>query len=100
MQGGQMKYSLLFATLCMVILFTAAPGIAQDNNTAASQIDAMVGNDEIVIGDQTYKIASNAEFYARDERTKISLSRFDEGDWIEFSVNAEGEIDGMWFSSE
>jgi hypothetical protein len=95
-----MKYSLIFAALCMVILFTAAPGISQDNNTAASQIDAMVGNDEIVIADQTYKIASNAEFYARDERSKISLSRFDEGDWVEFSVNVKGEIDRMWVSSE
>lgn len=94
-----MKYSLAIATLCMVALLIAVPGIAQDN-TAASQIDAVVDHDEVVIGDQTYTIASNAEFYARDERTKISLSRFDEGDWVEFSVNAQGEIDSMWFSSE
>jgi hypothetical protein len=99
MQGGQMKYSLAIATLCMVVLLIVAPGFTQDN-TAASQIDAVVGIDEIVIGDQTYKIASNAEFYARDERTKISLSRFDEGDMVEFSVNAQGEIDAMWLSSE
>jgi len=94
-----MKYSLPIITLCMVILLVAAPGLTQDN-TAASQIDAVVGAGEIVIGDQTYTIASNAEFYARDERTKISLSRFDEGDWVEFSVNAQGEIDAMWLSSE
>lgn len=94
-----MKYSLAIAALCMVVLLIAAPGLAQDN-TAASQIDAVVGVEELVIGDQTYKIASNAEFYARDERTKISLSRFDEGDWVEFSVNAQGEIDAMWLSSE
>lgn len=94
-----MKYPIAFAALCFVVLLMAAPGIAQEN-TAASQIDAVVGNDEVVISDQTYKIASNAEFYARDERTKISFSRFDEGDRVEFSVNAKGEIDAMWFSSE
>lgn len=94
-----MKYPIVFAALCFVVLLMASPGIAQEN-TAASQIDAVVGNDEVVISDQTYKIASNAVFYARDERTKISFSRFDEGDQVEFSVNAKGEIDAMWFSSE
>ena len=54
----------------------------------------------IVIGDTTFAIASDARFFAQDERTPIGLSSFNEGDWVEFSVNADGRIDEMWLSSE
>lgn len=94
-----MRYSLMLTTILMAVLLLPAMGIAQDN-TAASQIDAFVDNNQILINDQLYTIASDAVFYARDERTRIDLSRFSEGDRVEFSLNVNGEIEAMWFSSE
>lgn len=94
-----MKYSIVVAAIGLAVLFMIAPGTAQSNE-ASSQIDAIVGNDEIVIGDTLYKIAPNAVFYARNERTEIAISSFEEGDWVEFSVNSNGEIDAMWLSTE
>jgi hypothetical protein len=95
-----MKYSFIIVATGFIILMGAiTPGLAQ-SDTAASQIDAIIDSNEIVIADQSYKIASNAEFYASDERSEISFSRFEEGDWVEFSLNENGEIDEMWMSSE
>ena len=95
-----MKYCLIITAICLAAtLMLTAPGIAQ-SNTAASQIDAFVDNNQIILSDQLYTIANNAVFYARDEQTQIDLSRFSEGDWVEFSLNVNGEIEEMWFSSE
>jgi hypothetical protein len=89
----------MMAAAIVLIMSAAAPGFAQENR-AGSQIDAVTGDNQVIIGDQLYEIAPDAVFYARDEQTKISFSRFEEGDWVEFSVNLDGEIDEMWFSSE
>jgi hypothetical protein len=94
-----MKLSFVTAAISLALLFVIAPGVAHCND-AASQISAIVDNGEIVIGDASYKVASNAVFYASDERTEISIASFDEGDWVEFSLNSKGEIDEMWLSSE
>jgi hypothetical protein len=69
-------------------------------NSAASQIGADPGDGVIILGDVAFTISSDARFFARDERTPISFSSFKEGDWVEYSVNDQGEIDEMWLSSE
>lgn len=94
-----MKHLLLIIGVALALLLPAVSGSAQ-GNPAASQINAILDDGVIVLGDVTFKIASDARFFARDERTAISVSRFKEGDWVEFSVNSNGEIDEIWFSSE
>ena len=94
-----MKYRLLIIGMALALLLPAVSGLAQ-GNPAAAQIEASPADGVIVLGDETFKIASDARFFAQDERTEISLSRFKEGDWVEFSVNSNGEIDEIRFSSE
>lgn len=94
-----MKHRLLIIGMALALLLPAVSGLAQ-GNSAATQIEASPADGVIVLGDVTFKIASDARFFAQDERTEISLSRFKEGDWVEFSVNSNGEIDEIWFSSE
>ena len=94
-----MKHWLLIIGIALTLLLPAASGLAQ-RNQAATQIEAIPGDGVVVLGDATFKIASDARFFAQDERTAISLSRFKEGDWVEFSVNSNGEIDEMWLSRE
>ncbi len=94
-----MKHRLLIIGVALALLLPAAAGLAQ-GNPAATQIEAVPGDGVIVLGDVTFKIASDARFFAQDERTAIAFSRFKEGDWVEFSVNSNGEIDEIWFSSE
>ena len=88
--------------LISVILSFLIPAISVSaaGNTAAVQIMAIPGDGMIVLGDVTFNIASDAHFFAADERTSISVTSFKEGDWVEFSVNSDGEIDEMWLSSE
>ena len=94
-----MKHRLLIIGMALALLLPAVSGLAQ-GNSAATQIEASPADGIIVLGDVTFKIASDARFFAQDERTEISLSRFKEGDWVEFSVNSNGEIDEIWLSSE
>lgn len=94
-----MKHWLLIIGIALTLLLPAVSGFAQ-RNQAATQIEAIPGDGVVVLGDATFKIASDARFFAQDERTAISLSRFKEGDWVEFSVNSNGEIDEMWLSPE
>ena len=94
-----MKHRLLIIGIALALLLPAVSGLAQ-GNPAATQIEVSPADGVIVLGDVTFKIASDARFFAQDERTEISLSRFKEGDWVEFSVNSNGEIDEIWFSSE
>lgn len=91
-----------FAAVALVVAahLVVIPELIAQDNSAASQIDAIVANDQVIIGDQSYRISSNAVFYAADERTQLRFSDFEEGDLVEFSVNSDGEIDEMWRSSE
>ena len=93
------KRLLIVGMLALGLLLAASAGLAQ-GSPAAAQIEAIPGDGTIVIGDMTFRIADKALFLGKDERTAISLSRFKEGDWVEFSVNSDGEIEEMWFSSE
>ena len=95
-----MNHRLLIIGVALALLLLTASGWAQQGNSAATQIEALPGDDIIILGDATFKIASDARFFARDERTAISFSTFKEGDWVEFSINDNGEIDEIWLSSE
>ena len=94
-----MKYRILIIGIVLALLMPALPGSAQ-SNPAATQIVAIQADDVIVLGDMTFKIAPDARFFARDEETAIPFESFEEGDWVEFSVNSNGEIDEIWLSSE
>jgi hypothetical protein len=94
-----MKHRLLIIGLASVLLLLTVPGWAQ-GNSAATQIEALPGDGVIVLGDVTFKIAPDARFFAQDERKEISFSTFKEGDWVEFSISDNGEIDEIWLSSE
>lgn len=94
-----MKQSVFIVGIITLALSLPVAALAQ-GNTAAVQIEAIPGDGTIVIGDTTFKLAAEALFLGKDERTETSLSRFKEGDWVEFSVNSDGEIEEMWFSSE
>jgi hypothetical protein len=94
-----MEKRLLRIGLVLLILLSAASVMAQ-SNPAAVQIESISDDGTIVLGDTTFAIATDARFFAQDERTAIALSGFSEGDWVEFSVNADGQIDEMWLSSE
>ena len=94
-----MKYRLLIIGIAFALLMPALPGSAQ-GNPAATQIVAIQADDVIVLGDVTFKIAPDARFFARDEVSPIAFESFKEGDWVEFSVNSNGEIDEIWLSSE
>ena len=85
--------------LVLLILLPVASGMAQSNQVAI-QIDSILDQGAIVLGDATYVIAPGARFFAQDERTSIAFSTFQEGDWVEFSVNDNGQIDEIWLSSE
>ena len=95
-----MKKRLLIIGLALLIMVPAVSGMAQ-SNPAATQISAISDDGgTIVLGDTTFAIASDARFFAQDERSPIPFSTFKEGDWVEFSVNSDGEIDELWLSSE
>lgn len=94
-----MKHRLLIIGLASIFLLLTVSGWAQENS-AATQIEALPGDGVVVLGDVTFKIASDARFFDQDERTAISFSTFKEGDWVEFSINDNGEIDEIWLSSE
>ena len=71
------------------------------NSRGGMQIDAIdSGSDTIVLGDMGFKIADDAKFYASDKRTAISLSQFEEGDWVGLIVNSNHEVIEMWLSPE
>ena len=101
-----MKYRLIVFAIIIVFVGSVSFGWTQDRLPAADNTDSEIiiesipSENEIVIGDITFRIASNAVFYARDKRTKVSFSRFRQGDSIGFSVSPNGEIDQMWFSAE
>jgi hypothetical protein len=95
-----MKQRLLIIGVALALLLPAICGLAAQGNSAATQIMATPGDGMIVLGDVTFTIAPDARFFAKDERTPIPLANFKEGDWVEFSVNSNGEIDEMWLSSE
>ena len=94
-----MKHRILFIGIALMLLWPAAFVSAQGNG-ASTEIVGIMDDGSIVLGDVVFKIASNARFFDRDERTPVSLASFQEGDWVEFSVNPDGEIDEMWLSSE
>jgi hypothetical protein len=94
-----MKQRLLMVGLAILILMGPIPGFGQ-GNPGASQINTITDEGVVVLGDVTYTIAPDARFFAQDERSPISISAFNEGDWVGFSVNADGQIDEMWLSSE
>jgi len=94
-----MKQRLLIVGLAILILMGPVPGFCQ-GSPAASQIDTITDEGAVVLGDVTYTIAPDARFFARDERSPIAFSAFKKGDWVGFSVNADGQIDEMWLSSE
>lgn len=94
-----MKSWILIAGIALVLLVPLSSA-ADELNTAAAQIIAIPNESEIVLGDMTFRIADHAQFYAQDERTSISYAQFKEGDWVEISINSDGEIDEMWLSSE
>ena len=86
--------TMIIGIITLVFLVTPALGLAQ------SQIDAILEDGFIVIGDTTFKIADDAVFFNQNESTKLSLSDFKEGDWVEFDQTPQGEIDEMRMSSE
>ena len=94
-----MKMRSLIIGLVLLILLPAVSGMAQPN-PAAAQIESISDQGFIVLGDTTFVVASDARFFAKDERTPIAFSEFAEGDWVEFSVNENGQIDELWLSSE
>lgn len=94
-----MKQHLLIVAIALALIWPTTLVSAQGNG-ASTEIVGIMDDGSIVLGDVVFKIASNARFFDRDERTPISLASFQEGDWVEFSVNPEGEIDEMWLSSE
>ena len=94
-----MKKRLLIIGIALLILLPAVSAMSEAN-PAAMQISSIFGDGVIVLGDTTFAIASDARFFAQDERSPIPFSTFKEGDWVEFSVNADGEIDELWLSSE
>ncbi len=55
-------------------------------------IDFILSESEIVISDATYRIDSNAIFYASDGKTFIDFREFKEGDAVEFELNDNGDI--------
>ena len=95
-----MKKRPMIFGITVLILMSAVCGFAQ-GNSAASQIETIsAGNGTVVLNDVTFNISPDARFFARDEKTAVNLSSFKEGDWVEFSINANGEIDEMWLSTE
>jgi len=93
-----MKQWLLMVGLAILVLMGPVTGFGQ-GNPGASQIETIT-DEGVVLGDVTYTIAPDARFFARDERSPVGISAFNEGDWVGFSVNADGQIDEMWLSSE
>ena len=55
-------------------------------------IDFILSESEIVISDNTYRIDSDALFYASDGKTFIDFRDFKEGDAVEFELNDNGDI--------
>lgn len=95
-----MKKRLMMFGITVLILMSAVCGFAQ-GNSAASQIETIsAGSGTVVLNDVTFTIAPDARFFAQDEKTAVGLSSFKEGDWVEFSINSNGEIDEMWLSTE
>jgi hypothetical protein len=94
-----MKKRWLMIGLVFLALLPTASGMAQ-SNSAAVQIESVTDEGFIVLGDTTFTLAPNARFFAQDERTPVAFSTFKEGDWVEFSINSDGEINEMWLSSE
>jgi hypothetical protein len=101
-----MKYRLIVFAIIIILIELASFGWAQDKSLPANDrgsaiiIGSIPRANEIVIGDVTFRVASNAVFYARDKRTRVSFSKFKEGDSIGMSVSPNGEIEQMWFSAE
>ena len=94
-----MKRPCIILSVILSLLIPAL-SVSAAGNTAAVQIMAIPGDGMIVLGDVTFTFASDAHFFAADEKTSISVTTFKEGDWVEFSVNSDGKIDEMWLSSE
>ncbi len=94
-----MKQRIIIIGIALMLLWSA-PFVSAQGNGASSEIVGIMDDGRIVLGDVVFTIASNARFFDRDERTPIPLASFQEGDWVEFSVNPDGEIDEMWLSSE
>lgn len=93
-----MKHRLVVIGITILILIWT-PGFSE-GNPAASQIESINDDGVVVLSDVTFSVASDARFFAQDETSPIPFSTFKEGDWVEFSVNSDGEIDEMWLSSE
>ena len=89
-----------FELLVFAAVAAASGQALAQSNPASVQIESISDDGAVVLGDTTFAIASDARFFAEDERTPIPFSSFKEGDWVEFSVNSDGEIDELWLSSE
>ena len=94
-----MKKQYLIILILLALLSLPVLGLVQSAQ-ASTQIGAILDNDIIVLGDVTFKIAPGALFFAANKKTPINLSAFKEGDWVDFSINSDGQIDEMWLSSE
>jgi len=95
-----MRTRIVTFGIAVLILMSTVHGFAQ-GNSAASKIETISAEKNVVVlNDVTFEVSPEAEFFSMDERTPIPLSSFKEGDWVEFSINSNGEIDEMWLSTE
>jgi len=95
-----MKTRLLMSGITLLILMSAIGGFAQENS-AASKIDAIsVEDGTVVLNDVTFKISPDARFFTQNGKSEVSLSSFKEGDWVEISIDPNGDIVEMWLSTE
>lgn len=86
------KTALILIMLTLSVIsanFVPQEAIGQDD---AGAIIENISDTHIVIGDDSYRIASDAVFLASDGKTIIDFSRFNIGDPVEFTTNGNGEI--------
>ena len=95
-----MQTRLLMFGITILILMSAVCGFAQENSAAAKIDSISVGDGTVVLNDVTFKISPDARFFSQGGKTEISLSSFKAGDWVEFSIDPNGEIVEMWPSTE
>ena len=87
------KASLILVMLTIIGIsanLTVQEASGQEGDGAI--IDHIISDSEIVIGDTTFRIDPDAEFYAADRKTIVSLNYFKAGDAVEFILNDNGEI--------
>jgi hypothetical protein len=86
--------------LAMMIL-AAADGLAQQEPKilGGTGVIDRFEEDEIVIDDILYKLASDVIFYQSHKLYTYALrSSFKVGKWVGFKLNDDGKISALWFS--